>query len=177
MLPKPTDGSVAALIPVASGAPGHGNRMTPCVPAPVLSAPVAGALPPAIAEDGGRIFPKEKRKHTTCNPSVNEALRLLAEHGYETHKPTKRETPVEIVALKGTEIVKIAVIRSRKPVQDGKNLRRLFPSRFREICGFAKPGQFRTMVWVVSPIVGWRYYWAEPGGIGRDWQFTKMMEE
>jgi hypothetical protein len=177
MITNSTDGSVAAPIPVASGASGHCHRMIPCEPAPVLSASVAGVLPQPVPNDGGRDTGEEKRTHRTCNPFIHEALRLLEKHGYDPSKPTGRNCPVVIFAQKGRDVLRIAVIRSRKPVPDAKTLRRLFPAKVRRACAYAKPGEYKTMIWVNSPIIGWRYFWVDIGGVGRDWEFTQLMEE
>jgi hypothetical protein len=171
-----TDGSVAAGIVIGSGAACN-HRTIPCEPASVLSVPVAGATPRIIQEDEGTVTTKKPvRKHTTCNPFVYEALRLLAEHGYDADRLTTNNKPVAVIATKGQEVLKIAVIRSRKPVPDAKTLHNEFPVKFREICAFAKPREFRTMIWVTSPLIGWRYYLVETGGIRRDWDFTTIME-
>jgi len=172
-----TDGSVATEIAIGAGVTCN-HRTIPCGPAPVLSVPFAGAQPHAISKDEEKDpLEKSKRKHTTCNPFVCEALQILEEHGYETSRPTGKNKPVVIIATKGREVLKIAVIRSRKSVPDAKALRSEFPAKFREICAFAKPGEFRTMIWITSPVIGWRYYLADIGGISRDWDFAKLMEE
>jgi hypothetical protein len=150
----------------------------PCEPAPVLSATVAGAENPVIHEDeAGETALSEQRKHTTCSPFVYEAMRLLVEHGYDADRIAGRNGRlISIIAAKGREELRIAVIRLRKPVPDGKTFRRLKPDVFDQLCAFAKPGLYKTMIWVNSPLIGWRYYLADIGGIRRDWDFTKMME-
>lgn len=171
-----TDGSVAAPVQIGSGATSC-NRMTPCVPAPVLGAPVPGETTIILhTEEKGELV-KSPRTHTTCNPFVYEAMRLLEEHGYEPSRPVVKKLPVAIVALKGREVLKIAVIRSRKPVPDARTLRKIYPQKFDQLCSFPRPGQYKTMVWVNSPLIGWRYYLVETGGIRRDWDFTNMMEQ
>ena len=171
-----TDGSAAAGLVIGSGAACN-HRTIPCEPAPVLSVPVAGAVPDVTPKDEEK-DPQEKpkRKHTTCNPFVCEALQLLEEHGYETSRPTGKNKPVAIIATKGREVLKITVVRSRKSIPDAKTLRHEFPAKFREVCAFARPEEFRTMIWVISPVIGWRYYLADIGGIRRDWDFAKMLE-
>lgn len=171
-----TDGSVAAGIVIGSGAACN-HRTIPCEPAPVLIVPVAGVPPQVIQKDEVRDPESTPRIHTTCNPFVYEAMRLLKEHGYETSRPAVKNAPVGIVALKGRDVLKIAVIRSRKPVPDAKTLRELYPAKFSQMCAMAKPAEYRTMIWISSPLIGWRYYLVETGGIRRDWDFTKLMEQ
>jgi len=172
-----TDGSVAAGIVVASGAACN-HRTIPCEPAPVLSATVAGATITIIHEDVAGEPATRQRKHTTCNAFVYEAMRILREHGYELNRLTGGNgRPVSIVAMKGTEVLMIAIIRFQKPVPDAKTLRRMKPELFDQLCASVKPGKYKTMIWVTSPLIGWRYYRVESGGISYDWTFAKMLEE
>ncbi len=172
-----TDGSVATGIVIGSGAACN-HRTIPCEPAPVLSAPVAGETTPIIHEDEAGETGTKQRKHTTCSPLVYEAMRLLEEHGYDADRIISRNgRPVSIVAMKGREELRIAVIHSRKPVPDARTLRGLFPDKVDLICAYVKSAQYKTMIWVTSPLIGWRYYRVESGGLSYDWTFAKMMEE
>jgi hypothetical protein len=168
---------VAELGQIASGFV-QSNRIIPCEPAPVLSAPVAGAATPVIPKDEAGENGTTPRKHTTCNPLVYEAMRLLEEHGYDADRIISRNgRPVSIVATKGQEELRIAVIRMRKPVPDAKTFRKLKPDVFDQLCAFAQPRQYKTMVWINSPLICWRYYRVDTGGLSYDWDFAKMMKE
>ena len=173
-----TDGGVAAPGPISSGFVKSNRMIIPCEPAPVLSATVAGAANLAIHEDeAGETAPSEPRKHTTCSPFVFEAMRILEEHEYDADRIVGRNGGlISIIAMKGCEELRIAVIRLRKPVPDGKTFRKLKPDVFDQLCAFAKTGQYKTMVWINSPLIGWRYYRVESGGISYDWAFAKLME-
>jgi hypothetical protein len=172
-----TDEDVAAPGPIVSGAP-QSNRIIPCEPAPGLSAPVAGETPFILPDEVEGETGTKQRKHTTCNPLVYEAMRVMEEHGYEPGRLMNRSAPlVTIIAMKGAEMLMISVINSRKPVPDAKTLRRMKPEMVDQLCAYAKPGQYKTMIWVNSPLCGRRYYRVDTGGISYDWAFAKMMEE
>jgi hypothetical protein len=168
---------VAELGQIASGFV-QSNRIIPCEPAPVLSAPVAGVITPVIHEGEAGETGTTPRKHTPCNPLVYEAMRLLEEHSYAPGRLIDKSAPlVTVIAMKGAEILMISVINSRKPVPDAKTLRKMFPEKVEHICAYARPGYYKTMIWVNSPLIGWRYYRVDTGGLSYDWDFAKMMKE
>jgi hypothetical protein len=168
---------VAAPGPIGSGAL-QSNRIMPCEPAPAMSDAVAGEPTIVIHEDEEGETGKKRRKHTPCNPLVYEAMRVLNAHDYiPCRLISETVLPINIVALKKTEVLLILVIRSRKPVPDAGTLRRLYTAKVNYLCALSKPSQYKIMIWVNSPLCGWRYYWVNPGGLGYDWDFAKMMEE
>ena len=156
----------------------YSNRIMPCEPAPDTSDVVAGEPTIVIHEDEEGTIGTKKRKHTPCNPYVYEAMRVLNAHDYMPCRLiSKTVLPVNIVALKKSEVLMILVIHCRKPVPDAATLHRLYPKKVEYLCALSKPALYRIMIWVNSPLCGWRYYWVNPGGIGFDWDFAKLMEE
>ena len=174
-----TCGSVAVTRVTGSGAT-RSNRMTPCTAAPVLSAPVAGEILIVIPQDeAGEPKNRTNNDRFPNSPSIHGAIRLLEEHGYEVHRIASRNGQQgNLIATKGREDeLLIAVIHSRTPVPDAKTLRSLFPGKVEWLCAYAKRSRYRVMIWIDSPVIGWRYYRVDIGGISYDWDFAKMMEE
>ena len=68
----------------------------------------------------------------------------------------------------------ISVIYSRKQVPDAHTLRELFPEKV-DHPSPGKTSPHRIMIWVISPVAGWRYYRADIGGISYDWDLAKEM--
>jgi hypothetical protein len=69
----------------------------------------------------------------------------------------------------------IAIIYSQKQVPDAKTLRTLFPQKVDKACAMVKATPHRTMIWVNSPVSGWRFYRVETGGISYDWGIAKEL--
>jgi len=105
-------------------------------------------------------------------------MRLLDEQGYIAYRTIGRnERQVSIIAMKGQDELMITVVSSRKPVQDAKTLLGLFPAKVTKLRTAAKSVRYKTMIWVISPIAGWRYYRVDIGGISYDWDFAKKVAE
>ena len=101
----------------------------------------------------------------------------MQDHGYAPYRLTgTADLPDAIIATKGRTTLMISVVRSRRQVPDGRTLRELFPGRVdraREMVGISP---HRIMIWVNSPVTGWRYYRADIGGISYDWDLAKEMD-
>ena len=159
---------------MASGA-SYSNRINPCTVAP-YSSQVAGETTNTVCGDTGGATPAHLRKHSHCSPYVYEALRRLKDHGYTPHRLTgNADLPGAIIATKGRTTLMISVVYSRKQVPDAHTLRELFPGRVDQARDLVKTSPHRVMIWVSSPVVGWRYYRADIGGISYDWDLAKEL--
>lgn len=168
-----TNEDVIAPGAIASGA-SYSNRIIPCETVPATGSPAAGETT-IIGNEGG-VTGTPKRKHTLCTPFVYEAMRILQDHGYAPFRLTGNpDLPGAIIATKGPAMLMIAVLYSRKPVKDGHTLRELFPEKVDRARAMVKASPYRIMIWVNSPVYGWRYYRAEIGGISYDWDMAKEM--
>lgn len=159
---------------MASGA-SYSNRMNPCTAAPV-SSPVAGGTTTVCGDKGG-VPQTPARKHSHCSPYVYSALRRLHDHGYAPFRLTgNADLPDAIIATKGRTTLMISVVYSRKQVPDGRTLYELFPGRVDRARTLVKTSPHRIMIWVSSPVIGWRYYRADIGGISYDWDLAKELD-
>ncbi len=153
---------------MASGA-WYSNRINPCEA-------VAGETNVTICGDAGGAVPAPIKKHSHCSPYVYEALRRLQDHGYTPHRLTgNADLPGAVIATKGRTTLMISVIYSRKQVPDAHTLRELFPEKVDQARALVKTSPHRIMIWVTSPVAGWRYYRADIGGISYDWDLAKEM--
>jgi len=161
---------------MASGA-SYSNRINPCTVAPA-GCPVAGEIPDNLCGDAGGVSPAPMRRPSHCSPYVYEALRRLQDHGYAPYRLTgNAELPDALIATKGRTTLMISVVRSRRQVPDGRTLRELFPGRVDRARDLVTTSPHRIMIWVSSPIIGWRYYRADIGGISYDWDLAKEMDK
>ena len=153
---------------MASGA-SYSNRIIPCEA-------VAGETTPLSANKGCGIAPRRKRgRHRS--PLLYEAIRILNGHGYATFRLLDNpEFSDAIVATKGGSAgLMIAVIYSRKQVPDAPTVRTLFPQKVDRARAMVKTTPHRTMIWVNSPVSGWRFYRVDVGGISYDWDLAKEL--
>ena len=153
---------------VASGA-SYSNRINPCEA-------VAGETPHLSTTKGGTAAPRRKRG-THRSPLLYEAIRILTEHGHETFRLLDNPGfPDAIVATKeGTYGLMISVIYSQKQVPDAHTLRILFPANVDRARALVATTPHRTMIWVNSPVSGWRFYLVSAGGIAYDWDLAKEL--
>lgn len=160
---------------MASGA-SYSNRIIPCAAATV-SSPAAGETTTPLCGKNGGETPLPHRKHSHCSPYVYEALRRLRNHGYTPYRLTgTADLPDTVIATKGRTTLMISVIYSRKQVPDARTLRKLYPGRVDRARELVKTSPHRIMIWISSPVAGWRYYRADIGGISYDWDLAKEMD-
>jgi hypothetical protein len=160
---------------IASGA-SYSNRIIPCTAAPATSAAAGETMTPLSGTNGGET-PVPHKKHSHCSPFVYEALRRLQEHGYTPYRLTgTADLPDTVIATKGRATLMISVVYSRKQVPDARTLRQLFPGRVDRARELVRTVPHRIMIWVSSPVTGWRYYRADIGGISYDWDLAKEMD-
>ena len=153
---------------IASGA-SYSNRINPCKP-------VAGETPNLSAKGAGPAASRRKRgQHRS--PLLYEAIRILTDHGYATFRLLDNPDFSEaIVATReGAAGLMIAVIYSRKQVPDARTLRELFPAKVDKARALVRTTPHRTMIWVNSPVSGWRFYRVDAGGIAYDWDLAKEL--
>ena len=153
---------------IASGAT-YSNRINPCEA-------VAGETTIISANKGGPAAPRRKRgRHRS--PLLYEAIRILGEHGYATFRLLDNpDFSDAIIATKeGAAGLMIAVIYSRKQVPDAHTLHAFFPQKVDRARAMVKASPHQTMIWVNSPVSGWRFYRVEIGGISYDWDLAKEL--
>jgi hypothetical protein len=162
---------------IASGA-SYSNRINPCGTVAPYSSQVAGETTDIVCGAAGGVSPAPVKRHSHCSPYVYAALRILKDHDYTPHRLTgNADLPDAVIATKGRVTLMISVVNSRKQVPDGHTLRELFPGRVDQARDLVKTSPHRIMIWVSSPVIGWRYYRADIGGISYDWDVAKEMEE
>ena len=162
---------------IASGA-SYSNRINPCGTVAPYSSQVAGETTTIVCGDAGGAVPAPVKKHSHCSPYVYEALRILQDHGYTPHRLTgNADLPDAIIATKGRTTLMISVVYSRKQVPDAHTLRERFPNRVDQARALVATSPHRIMIWVSSPVIGWRYYRADIGGISYDWDLAKEMTQ
>jgi len=170
-----TEQDVIAPGAMASGA-SYSNRINPYGTAPIASGPATGETTITMCGNAGGGATKPVKKHSHCSPYVYEALRILQDHGYTPHRLTgNADLPGAIIATKGRTTLMISVIYSRKQVPDAHTLRERFPGRVDQARALVTTSPHRCMIWVSSPVIGWRYYRADIGGISYDWDLAKEM--
>jgi hypothetical protein len=161
---------------IASGA-SYSNRINPCGTVSHESSQVTGETTTVCGAAGG-VSPAPVKRPSHCSPYIYAALRILKEHGYHPSRLTgDPDLPAAIIATKGRVTLMISVVQSRKQVPDGHTLRELFPGRVDQARALAKTSPHRVMIWVFSPVIGWRYYRADIGGISYDWDVAQEMKE
>ncbi len=153
---------------IASGAL-YSNRINPCES-------VAGETTTILREKGG-VTKTQKRRGQHRSPFVYEAIRILSEHGYAPFRLLDNpDFSDAIIATKEKSAgLLIAVIYSRKQVPDAHTLRTLFPQKVDRARAIVKATPHRTMIWVNSPVSGWRFYRVDMGGISYDWDIAKEL--
>jgi len=162
---------------IASGA-SYSNRINPCGTVAPHSSQVAGETTDIVCGAAGGVSSAPVKRHSHCSPYIYAALRILKDHDYHTYRLTDDpDLPGAILATKGRVSLMISVVHSRKQVPDGHTLRELFPGRVDTARALVKTSPHRVMIWVSSPVIGWRYYRADIGGISYDWDVAKEMEE
>ncbi|MGA2162613.1 MAG: hypothetical protein ABSG28_10540 [Methanoregula sp.] len=172
-----TQEDVIAPGAMASGAL-YSNRINPCGTVAPHSSPAAGETPYTVCGDAGGAAPAPIKKHSHCSPYVYEAMGILKDHGYAPYRLTgDRDLPGAVIATKGPATLMISVLYSRKQVPDGHTLRVLFPETVDHVRALVKTSPHRCMIWVTSPVSGWRYYRADIGGISYDWDVAKEMQQ
>jgi hypothetical protein len=164
MMSETTTQDVIAPGAIASGAT-YSNRINPCNIAgetPALPAPTAGT---------------QRKRGVHRSPLLYEAIGILAGHRYATFRLLDHPDFTDaIIATKDRSAgLFIAVIYSQKQVPDAKTLRALFPEKVDRARAFAGTAPYRTMIWVNSPVVGWRFYRVGAGGIAYDWDLAKEL--
>jgi hypothetical protein len=168
--------NMTTLGTIAAGATSS-NRINPCTAAP-HSSQVAGETTDSVCGAAGSVSPAPVQRPSHCSPYIYAALRILKEHDYHTYRLTDDpDLPGAILATKGRVTLMVSVVHSRKQVPDGHTLRELFPGRVDTARALVKTSPQRVMIWVSSPVIGWRYYRADIGGISYDWDIAKEMEE
>jgi len=168
MISETTAQDVSAPGAIASGAT-YSNRIIPCKT-------VAGETPDFPSTTGGTTKTQRKRgQHRS--PLLYEAIRLLNEHRYATFRLLDNpDFSDAIVATKeGSTALMIAVIYSQKQVPDAKTLRELFPKKVDKARAMIPSTPHRVMIWVNSPVAGWRFYRVGIGGIAYDWTLAKEL--
>ncbi|MGA2698854.1 MAG: hypothetical protein ABSE74_04350 [Methanoregula sp.] len=160
---------------IASGA-SYSNRINPCGTVSHESSQIAGETTDTVCGDAGGAEPAPVKKHSHCSPYVYEALHILQDHGYTPHRLTgNADLPGAIIATKGRTTLMISVVYSRKQVPDAHTLRECFSDRVDLARALVATSPHRIMIWVSSPVIGWRYYRADIGGISYDWDLAKEM--
>jgi len=152
---------------IASGAT-YSNRIIPCES--------AGETHNFPTTTGGSPKTQKKRgKHRS--PLLYEAIGILQEHRYATFRLLDNpDFPDAIVATKERSAgLLIAVIYSQKQVPDAHTLRELFPEKVHRARALVPITPYRTMIWVNSPVAGWRFYRVDTGGIAYDWDLAKEL--
>ncbi|HNX18622.1 MAG TPA: hypothetical protein PKM50_09900 [Methanoregula sp.] len=155
----------------------YSNLISPCGTVAPVRCPAAGEIPPAIAEKPENVQEIQKRKPSHRTPYIFEALRILDRNGYDACRTVADpHLPQAIIATKGLDTLMIAVICSRRQVPDARTLHELYPENVIRACARAQTSPYRVMIWVTSPVSGWRYYRAYSGGIAYDWEFVKQIQ-
>ena len=153
---------------IASGA-SYSNRIIPCEA-------VAGETTNVRRDLGSGTAPRRKRgQHRS--PLLYEAIGILQEHGYAPFRLLDNpDIHDAIIATKEKSAgLLIAVIYSQKQVPDAHTLRELFPEKVDKARAMIKSTPHRVMIWVNSPISGWRFYRVDLGGISYDWDIAKEL--
>ncbi|MGA2161665.1 MAG: hypothetical protein ABSG28_05645 [Methanoregula sp.] len=147
----------------------YSNRINPCEA-------VAGETTNILREKGG-VTKTQKKRGLHRSPFVYEAIRLLKEHGYAPFRLLDNPdfTDAIIATKEKSAGLLIAIIYSQKQVPDAHTLRTLFPQKVDKACAMVKATPHRTMIWVNSPVSGWRFYRVEVGGISYDWDIAKEL--
>ena len=150
----------------------HSNPISPCEP------PAAGntTIIPGPENSGGATKAHRKRgMHRS--PLLYEAIRLLNEHRYATFRLLDNPDFSDAIAAtkNGAAALMIAVIYSQKQVPDAHTLRELFPEKVDKARALVPITPYRTMIWVNSPVAGWRFYRVDIGGISYDWDLAKEL--
>lgn len=168
MTTETNEQDVIASGAIASGAT-YSNRINPCEA-------VAGETTKISGTRGG-LTPGKRGRHRS--PLLCEALGLLRDHTYAPFRLLDNPdfTDAIIATKKGSPGLLIAVIYSQKQVPDARTLRELFPEKVDRARALAPTTQYRTMIWVNSPVAGWRFYRVDVGGISYDWNLAKEMGE
>ncbi|MFA5253305.1 MAG: hypothetical protein WC367_01380 [Methanoregula sp.] len=111
------------------------------------------------------------------SPLLYEAIRLLNEHRYATFRLLDNPDFSDAIAAtkNGAAALMIAVIYSQKQVPDAHTLRELFPEKVDKARALVPITPYRTMIWVNSPVAGWRFYRVDIGGISYDWDLAKEL--
>lgn len=153
---------------IAAGA-SYSNRINPCEPA-------AGETTNLSVKRADPAASRRKRgQHRS--PLLYEAIRILTDHGYATFRLLDNpEFSEAIVATRaGAQGLMIAVIYSQKQVPDAHTLRTLYPEKVDKARALVRATPYRTMIWVNSPVSGWRFYRVDVGGIAYDWDLAKEL--
>jgi len=152
---------------IASGA-SYSNRISPCE--------IAGETTTILTETGSGTASRRKRG-LHRSPLLYEALGILQEHGYAPFRLLDNpDFHDAIIATKEKSAgLLIAVIYSQKQVPDAHTLRELFPKIVDKARAMIPSTPHRVMIWVNSPVAGWRYYRADIGGISYDWDLAKEL--
>jgi len=158
---------------MASGA-SYSNRINPCTVVPI-SHTVTGETT-TVCGNARRVPQTPTRKHSHCSPYIYEAMEILKDHGYAPFRLTgDRNLPGAVIATKSPVTLMIAVLYSRKQVPDSHTLRARFPETVDYVRALVKTSPHRCMIWISSPVIGWRYYRADIGGISYDWNLAKEL--
>ncbi len=149
----------------------HSNRISTC------EAPAAGETP-VISENSGGATKSRRKRGLHRSPLLYEAIRILNEHRYATFRLLDNPYfPDAIIATKEKSAgLLIAVIYSQKQVPDAHTLRELFPEKVDKARAMIPSTPHRVMIWVNSPVAGWRFYRVGIGGIAYDWDLAKELE-
>ncbi len=163
-----TEQDVIAPGAMASGA-SYSNRINPCEA-------VAGETTDILREKGG-VTKTQKKRGLHRSPLIYEAIRILSEHGYAPFRLLDNPdfTDAIIATKEKSAGLLIAIIYSQKQVTDAHTLCMLFPHKVDKARAIVKATPHRTMIWVNSPVSGWRFYRVDAGGISYDWDIAKEL--
>jgi hypothetical protein len=117
------------------------------------------------------------KKRTRNLPIVHEAKEILLAAGYIPARLSEPSLPVNLIGLGGKlGTLMVLAFRSPVPVPSAVKLRELYTGRVDRLRVLAGKVLHTIMIWVQSPICGWRYYLIYPGGLRYDHDFAAALK-
>lgn len=110
-------------------------------------------------------------------PVVSEAKKILITAGYIPARLSEPMMPVNLIGLGGRAgTLLVYAVRLKVPVPSAAKLRELCTSRVDQLRVLAGKVIHRVMIFVDSPVCGWRYYLIYPGGLRYDHDFATALK-
>ncbi|MEN6442441.1 MAG: hypothetical protein ABFC71_01640 [Methanoregula sp.] len=135
------------------------------------TAPEVSIVP--LHEEPETTCPVGAPEYTRSNGCVYRAMRMLAEWNYLPARISASPIPVDIIALKKSEVLLVQVIFTRIPIPDAKTLLHHYAKKVASLRTMGTPAQFKKYIMVFSPRCGWKYYEVLPGGLIPAWNLAK----
>jgi hypothetical protein len=163
--------------PLSTSGAVPGIRTSPGTLVTGLSRTVQGETTVIIQKEPETTLPLGAPGYLRSSGIVHRAMQQLAQWKYVPARISTSPIPVDLIALKKSEVLLIQVIYSRIPVPDAKTLLHLFAGKVTSLRMMGTPAQFGKYIMVFSPRCGWKYYEVLAGGLIPAWHLPDSPED